>query len=172
MTEPGTKSNEQCASHRRKEVSCAGDWVEVRSKEEILRTLDESGKLEGMPFMPEMLDYCGKRFRVAKRAHKSCDTINPISTRHLPNSVLLDNLRCSGQAHDGCQAACSIFWKQAWLKPVGTEATSGGTGSHRASSACTADDLVKGARQVSSDGKIKYNCQATGFPHYTTLIRS
>src|SRR5215510_15765373 len=102
MIEPATNSVKPSTRHRRKELSCAGDWVEVRSKEEILRTLDESGRLEGMPFMPEMLDYCGKRFRVAKRAHKSCDTINPFSTRQLPNSVLLDNLRCSGLAHDGC----------------------------------------------------------------------
>jgi hypothetical protein len=173
MTESGTKSVERLASHRRKELSCAGDWVEVRSKEEILRTLDKSGKLEGMPFMPEMLDYCGKRFRVAKRAHKNCDPMNPISTRHLPNSVLLDNLRCSGLAHDGCQAACSIFWKQAWLKPIDkTEAASGGAGTQQQTSVCTEEDLVKYARQVSSDGKIKYNCQATDFPQYTALIRS
>jgi hypothetical protein len=173
MTEPETKNIERLASHRRKDLSCAGDWVEVRSKEEILGTLDQSGKLEGMPFMPEMFEYCGKRFRVAKRAHKNCDTMNPISMRHLPNSVLLDNLRCSGQAHDGCQAACSIFWKQAWLKPVqGTEATSGSAGTQRQSSACTEDDVVKATRQVSSDGKIKYKCQATDFPQYTTLIRS
>ena len=32
----------------------AGEWVEVRSKEEILRTLDGNGQLDGMPFMPEM----------------------------------------------------------------------------------------------------------------------
>ena len=31
------------------------DWVEVRSKEEILATLDSKGQLDGMPFMPEML---------------------------------------------------------------------------------------------------------------------
>ena len=43
---------------------CAGDWVEVRSKEEILRTLDKNGRLEDMPFMPQMFEYCGKRFRV------------------------------------------------------------------------------------------------------------
>jgi hypothetical protein len=30
----------------------AGDWVEVRSKQEILRTLDKGGRLEGLPFMP------------------------------------------------------------------------------------------------------------------------
>src|SRR4029453_14377068 len=98
-----------------------------------------------------------KRFRVAKRAHKSCDTINPISTRHLPNSVLLDNLRCSGLAHDGCQAACSIFWKQAWLKPIdGTKARSSGADTQQQSSACTEDDLIQNTRQSSSDAKIKY----------------
>ena len=32
-----------------------GDLVEVRSEEEILRTLDADGKLDGLPFMPEML---------------------------------------------------------------------------------------------------------------------
>ena len=45
-----------------------GDWVEVRSKEEILRTLDASGQLDGMPFMPEMVRFCGKRSQVHKRS--------------------------------------------------------------------------------------------------------
>ena len=43
----------------------AGDLVEVRSLKEILATLDSAGTLEGMPFMQEMVRYCGKRFRVA-----------------------------------------------------------------------------------------------------------
>ena len=29
--------------------ACAGDWVEVRSKEEILRTLDKNGRLDETP---------------------------------------------------------------------------------------------------------------------------
>ena len=53
----------------------AGDWVEVRSKEQILRTLDKNARLNAMPFMPQMFQYCGKRFKVLKRAHKTCDTI-------------------------------------------------------------------------------------------------
>ena len=96
---------------------CAGDWVEVRSKEEILRTLDKNGRLEDMPFMPQMFEYCGKRFRVYKRAHKTCDTINSFVGRRLANGIHL-NLRCDGKAYGGCQAACLIFWKAAWLKPV------------------------------------------------------
>lgn len=68
--------------------------------------------------MPEMFQYCGKRFRVYKRAHKTCDTVSgSFLGRRLSNAVHLE-LRCDGQAHGGCQAGCLIFWKQAWLKPV------------------------------------------------------
>ena len=53
-----------------------GDWVEIKSKDEILSILDQKGQLEGLPFMPEMFEFCGKRFPVHKRAHKTCDTVN------------------------------------------------------------------------------------------------
>jgi hypothetical protein len=95
-----------------------GDFVEVRSEQEVLATLDDQGTLDGMPFMPEMLEYCGKRFRVAKRADKTCDTITLTGLRRLYDTVHLEGLRCSGSAHDGCQAYCFLFWKEAWLKRV------------------------------------------------------
>ena len=52
-----------------------GDIVEVRSQSEILATLDENGELDSLPFMPEMLRYCGQRLPVYKVAHKTCDTL-------------------------------------------------------------------------------------------------
>jgi hypothetical protein len=52
-----------------------GQLVEVRSAEEILATLDQNGELENLPFMPEMLQFCGKRLTVHKMAHKSCDMV-------------------------------------------------------------------------------------------------
>jgi len=94
-----------------------GEWVEVRNKQEILATLDEQGQLEGMPFMPEMFAYCGQRFRVYKRSHKTCDTVFPTRSRRISNAVHLET-RCDGRAHGGCEARCLIFWKEAWLKPV------------------------------------------------------
>jgi hypothetical protein len=39
----------------------AGEWVEVRSREEILATLGKNGCLENLPFMPEMFAFCGQR---------------------------------------------------------------------------------------------------------------
>src|SRR6478735_4190965 len=100
---------------RETKLSC-GDWIEVRSKEEILQTLDKNGQLDGLPFMPEMFKYCGGRFRVYKRAHKTCDPPNGIQARRMTATVHLEDLRCDGQAHGGCQAGCLIFWKEAWLK--------------------------------------------------------
>ena len=41
-----------------------GDLVEVKRPSEILATLDERGTLAGLPFMPEMAPYCGRRFTV------------------------------------------------------------------------------------------------------------
>src|SRR5262249_12292145 len=94
-----------------------GDWVEVCSKEEILRTLDSNGHLDGMPYMPAMSAFCGKGFQVYKRAHKTCDTIFPVRGRRVGNVVHLET-RCNGSAHGGCQAKCMLFWKDEWLKPV------------------------------------------------------
>jgi hypothetical protein len=96
----------------------AGEFVEVRSVDEILATLDEKGRLNAMPFMPEMLQYCGKRFRVQKVAHKTCDNIQPWNMRTVKDAVHLTGLRCDGQAHGGCDAGCLIFWHEAWLKRV------------------------------------------------------
>ena len=89
----------------------ASDEVEVRSAEEIFASLDENGELDSLPFMPEMLQFCGKRFRVYRRADRTCDTINNSGLRRLKDSVHLENIRCGGEAHGGCQARCLIFWK-------------------------------------------------------------
>ncbi len=95
----------------------AGDWVVVRSKEEILATLDEPARLDRLPFQPEMLAFCGRRLRVAKAAHKTCDTINKTGGRRMarcraPREVPAATVR----SHGGCMADCLFFWKEAWLK--------------------------------------------------------
>src|ERR1700730_8345336 len=170
-----------CAPKEGKMTLQVGDWVEVRSKAEILRSLDSNGRLEKLPLMPEMFEYCGQRFQVYKRAHKTCDTVNPSSAgRRLTNAVHLE-LRCDGKAHGGCQTACLIFWKEAWLKPV-NEATTGKASlpddTHRRdkpidetgcteeivwTSACTRDPQSK-------DGK-RYFCQATELPDFTAPLQ-
>ena len=97
----------------------ARDLLEVRTKEEILATLDANGCIDGMPFMPEMLQFCGARVRVGAVAHKTCDTAKrTYKGRRLESMVHLDDLRCDGSAHGGCQAACKLFWRDEWLRPA------------------------------------------------------
>ena len=136
----------------------AGEWVEVKSKEEILATLDPKGSLDGLPFMPEMLRYCGQRIRVQKSAHKTCDTVNQTGGRRMRGAVHLDSVRCDGAAHGGCQAACLIFWKEQWLRPSRDGAAAS------APPPASADDagLGKFASTVHEGESVPtYSCQAT-----------
>ena len=93
-----------------------GQLAEVLSESQILATLDADGKLDGVPFMPEMIRYCGRRMRVFRRADKTC--VEGYGIRQMRATVFLEDARCNGAAHDGCQRDCLIFWKEAWLKRV------------------------------------------------------
>ena len=158
-----------------------GDWVEVRSAEEILATLDEKGELEGLPFMPEMLRWCGQRIRVERNAHKTCDTItgNFIGLR-LERSVHLERARCDGGSHGGCQAHCLFFWKEAWLKRVESARPSVVTrllaerpsGATDVPHGCTREHLNEQTtdRAASRGGETVYRCQATQLLGATTPL--
>lgn len=96
-----------------------GDRVMLRPPGEILATLDANATLAGLPFMPEMLAQFGRVLTVAKRAGKICDTICPIASRRMHDAVYLEDLRCDGLAHGGCEAECRLYWKDAWLVRAG-----------------------------------------------------
>ncbi len=158
----------------------AGDWVEVRTKEEILSTLDSNGRLDELPFMPQMFQYCGQRYQVFKRAHKTCDTVNPIAGRRLVDAVHL-NLRCDGKAYGGCEAACLIFWKNAWLKPVKGNTSSvqllandEGRGSDTLLNqvGCSENDVWRATcvKYKQEGDNTRYICQATQLPRFTTSL--
>jgi hypothetical protein len=138
-----------------------GDLVEVRGPAEILATLDERGALEAMPFMPEMVGLCGRRFVVERRADKVCDTIRYTGSRRINDCVLLDDLRCDGSAHGGCQAECRIYWKEAWLRRV--EPGQPAIEPHDEPSARRALlALVAGnTRAEQAEDGVRYRCQAT-----------
>lgn len=93
-----------------------GEYVVVRPPLEILVTLDDNACLDELPFMPQMLRFCGLRLRVRKRAHKMCDTVHSTGGRQMTDAVFLDDAWCDGQAYGGCEMACSIVWKEAWLR--------------------------------------------------------
>jgi hypothetical protein len=95
-----------------------GAMVQVRSLQEIAATLDADGKRDGLPFMPEMAEYCGGTFRIHRIVARTC-VEGAGGMRTIPDAVFLEDVRCTGKHHGGCQRRCLIFWKTAWLKPAG-----------------------------------------------------
>jgi hypothetical protein len=158
-----------------------GELIEVKSEAEILATLDQEGKLQSLPFMPEMLKYCGQRFLVRKRADKTCDTIQGTWRRRMQDAVHLD-LRCDGGAHEGCQARCLLFWKEAWLRRVDETplVPVGAAGPHRvmpniagatsAAPQCTREALLATCRSVNETGDTLYTCQTTELRNATSPL--
>jgi hypothetical protein len=143
-----------------------GEWVRVRPFSEVEATLDEHGSLDALPFMPEMLPYCGRHFRVFRRIDKIHDYYTPGSTglRRLHDSVTLDDLRCGGAAHGGCQAACQFIWKEAWLEPIH------GPSSDAPPSTFRSSRLEELAYRTSQEGQVRYVCQMTELPRAAQLM--
>jgi len=131
-----------------------GDVVEVKAPDEIFETLDADGAADHLPFMPEMLEYCGQRFRVSTRALTVCfsGAGSPRGFRG-DDVVTLDGVRCSGATHDGCQKACTIFWREAWLRKADDAApeSNGDSGDN---------ERLRGRLKISTGPKTYY-CQAS-----------
>jgi hypothetical protein len=143
-------------SEKRTRKLRAGSFVTVRPLKEILGTLDEKGCLAALPFMPEMAGYCGRRFRILYRVEKTCLVgTSRMAVMEFTNDdvVFLEGLRCSGTEHGGCQRACLIFWKEAWLEsaePSGPAVRMDAAG-----------DAVPADRLRTRQGQEGYFCQST-----------
>jgi hypothetical protein len=153
----------------------AGDWVQVRSLDAILATLDDAGALDAVPFMPEMAAYCGLKFEVWKRADKTCDEGRGGAIRRLTGAVHLKEARCDGSAHGGCDAGCLFFWKEQWLEridPFEETQPAGAISSPRAPTRCSRETLIRATRRgaVEQNGDQTFSCQATQVHSFTTPL--
>lgn len=145
----------------------AGDWIIVRSREAILATLDANACLDGLPFQPEMFAFCGRRMRVSKVAHKTCDNIKKTGGRRMLNAVHLEDGRCDGAAHGGCQADCVFFWKESWLRRENQ------TSAQFATSNTCSEETVQNRTRVRGDENSddpRWVCQTTQLYDATTLL--
>jgi hypothetical protein len=144
-----------------------GDWVRVRGLDEILATLDGDAKLEGLPLMPEMVPYCGKTFRVYRRAEKTC--VEGAGIRSMRSTLFLEGLRCDGSAHDGCQRGCLFFWKTAWLEPAGDQH---GTDDEPSDDSCSHAALSVSKPSLPTTQGDRYYCQSTELAGATTEFQT
>jgi hypothetical protein len=133
-----------------------GESVQIRSADEILSTLDSDGTVDGVIFMPEMLQFAGREFRVQSSAHKTCDGSGEIL--QMEKTVHLEGLKCDGSAHGGCQAGCLLFLREEWLRPASEPQPP-------AASAMTNEAalavLMPNTHRTNDSGESVYRCQAT-----------
>jgi hypothetical protein len=134
-----------------------------------MATLDDRAATEGMPFMPEMLQYVGRRFTVTRRVEKICDTAGKISdqpsvSRRMRQTVYLDDLRCDGSGHGGCQAGCRLYWKEDWLRLVDSKTGAAVDESSKVSLAALAQASTTAVRDLGGRREEIFRCQATDAP--------
>jgi hypothetical protein len=149
-----------------------GEVVVVKSMSEIMSTLDGNGTTDGLPFMPEMARFAGTTMRVRKRAHKSCDTLYGLGALQLTTAAVhLDDSRCDGSSHGGCEASCLLFWSEQWVRRASPHDIAGEIGA-------TDDKHMDALRQWSTQrnqpdagGAVRYQCQATAAPGYSKPLK-
>ena len=85
-----------------------GEIVEVRS---VSRDPGHAGRAAAsstaLPFMPEMLAFCGRRFRVHKLAVKLCDTIGSTGMYRMRNAVHLEGCAATARRTGAARPAAS-----------------------------------------------------------------
>lgn len=136
--------------------------MKVRSPSEILTTLDPDGKLDGLPFMPEMVAYCGSCVRVYRSARRTC--VDGLGFRVMKDAVFLQDLRCDGGFHDQCERGCLLFWKRDWLVPVDAACEPPATWPEH--DAAAAERL----RRLPTRAGARYVCQSTELQSATTAL--
>jgi hypothetical protein len=94
-----------------------GDMVEIRTEKEIVATLKGS-RYRGLSFMPEMLKYCGKKYKVLKRIENYIVEGNINKKVKPKNTVILEGVFCDGSWHGGCDRTCYCLWREKWLRRI------------------------------------------------------
>jgi hypothetical protein len=89
------------------------EWVEVRSREEILQTLDPQRMHKGLSFGGDMYEQCGRRMRVRTRVDKIISEETG-KLRPVRDTVILEGSICD--RYFGCARGMPFLWREVWLR--------------------------------------------------------
>lgn len=93
-----------------------GDWVKVRLKDEIVKTLDKHNRNRGLWFDREMLRYCGGRFRVLTRVDRIINEKSGKLVQMKTPSVILEGVTGRGEFYRFNPQNDYILWREIWLE--------------------------------------------------------
>jgi len=95
-----------------------GELVRVKTKPEIVSTLDGNNSNRGLAFDPEMAWYCGREARVLRRVERIIDERTGKLLRIKRACVVLEGVTCRGAYHRCCPRADYPYWREIWLERV------------------------------------------------------
>jgi hypothetical protein len=103
----------------RKPKFAGGDTVRVRSREEISKSVDSLGKLDGCLMMDQMWEYCDRSFKVLKVVNNFFDEYQYKMYKTRSPLYILEALICNGAVKSfdhTCDRSCYILWHEDWLE--------------------------------------------------------
>ena len=93
-----------------------GEWVRVRTKDEILQTLDRRNRNRGLWFDREMLRYCGRRFRVLRRVDRLIEEKSGRLVQVKTPCLILGGVTARGEFYRFNPQNDYILWREIWLE--------------------------------------------------------
>jgi hypothetical protein len=98
-----------------------GELVRIKSREEIMATLDGGLLNRGMGFDSEMARFCGRTARVKARAHKVVDEKTGRMLTMKNPCIILEDIVCEGAFNANCPREFVCWWREIWLERVEPE---------------------------------------------------
>jgi hypothetical protein len=98
-----------------------GEWVRVKSPDEIRETLTDRGANRGLWFDREMLAFAGRVFRVRARITRIIDERTGAMIELTSDCIALEDVVCSGELSTGrffCPREIYSYWRECWLERV------------------------------------------------------
>ncbi len=99
-----------------------GDTVMVRSRDDIIKSLDPTTKAIGdCLFTNQMWDYCGSKHKVVKVVRAIFNEHRQRTSKPKSTLYILDNLICNGIVDDfphKCDHSCFLLWHENWLEEI------------------------------------------------------
>jgi hypothetical protein len=99
-----------------------GEYVRIKARTEIERTIHKNGKNRGLSFDPEeMAPYCGRVVRVHKSVTKIIDEPTGKMLHMKQPCIMLEGVVCKAE-YAGCRLNCPreipSYWRELWLERV------------------------------------------------------
>jgi hypothetical protein len=98
-----------------------GELVQVRSKDEIMQTINSRQRNRGLWFDVEMVPFCGKTFPVLRRVEKIINEKTGVMISMPNDCIILEGVTCGGclsRERLFCPRSIYPYWREIWLRRV------------------------------------------------------